>query len=162
MSQSKWMRKVLTGRSRTEPGCVPLTLLSAVCEEGHQQRHVVYVLQVRSHLVDPPWEFGLKKRKKRLSRRVCVREGHFSGNCRNENYDSQNYAPSRSATNWHPWRQKVAFPSHCRMSSVEVLHWHAKLPVFTFKVCKISMIKQCLRIFKDCVQNREYVLSPST
>lgn len=60
---------------RTDPGFVLLTFWGAVCEEGHQQRHVVYVLQVGSHLVDPSWKFGLKKKtKRRLSRSVCVRE----------------------------------------------------------------------------------------
>lgn len=72
MSQSKWIGKVFMDSSRTDPGSVLLTLWGAVCEEGHQQRHIVYILQVRSHLVDPPWEFGLKKRKKRLSRGVCM------------------------------------------------------------------------------------------
>lgn len=66
------MGKVFMGRSRADPGFVPLTLWGAVCEEGHQQRHIVYVLQVRSHLVDPPGEFGLEKRKKRLSRGMWV------------------------------------------------------------------------------------------
>lgn len=74
MSQRMWMGKVITPTSRTDPGSVLLTLWGAVCEEGHQQRHIVDVLQVRSDLVNPPWEFGLKKTKKRLSSSVRMRE----------------------------------------------------------------------------------------
>lgn len=57
------MGNVSVRGTRTGPGFVLLTFWGAVCEEGHQQRHVVYVLQVGSHLVDPPWKFGLKKDK---------------------------------------------------------------------------------------------------
>lgn len=74
-SQRMCMGKVITPSSRTDPGSVLLTLWGAVCEEGHQQRHIVNVLQVRSDLVDPPWKFGLKRTKRRLSRSVCMYEG---------------------------------------------------------------------------------------
>lgn len=41
-----------------------LTLGGTVGEEGHQQGHVVNVLQVRPHLVDAPGQLGLEKAEK--------------------------------------------------------------------------------------------------
>lgn len=38
-----------------------LTIRGAVSEEGHQQWHVVNVLQVGPHLVDAPRQLGLEE-----------------------------------------------------------------------------------------------------
>lgn len=38
-----------------------LTFRSAVCEKWNEQRHIINVFQMRAHLVNPTWKFGLQK-----------------------------------------------------------------------------------------------------
>lgn len=45
-------------------GATVLTLRGTVSEEGHQQGHIVNVLQVGPHLVDAPGQLGLEEAKR--------------------------------------------------------------------------------------------------
>ena len=144
------MGKVLMGSSRTDRGSVPLTLRGAVCEEGHQQRHIVYVLQVRSHLVDPPWEFGLKKRKKRLSRGVCVRERGISEGTA----EMRIMIPRIMQLQDQIQTDVPADRSWLSQATVKslLLKFYTDMPScpeLALRVCKISTINLCSRISKD-------------